>query len=244
MNNRKKEILNELNLLPLWRLKVSDANVTIPPSHLVEENTKKAHTNNFNETRDARIAQMNWQQLKTKVAECTACTLCETRTQTVLGTGDKQADWLYIGEGPGEREDTTGEPFAGPAGKLFDNMLMAIGLNRENNVYITNIVKCRPPSNRNPATNEAQQCEPYLARQIALIKPKLIIALGKTATQNLLKQNDSIADLRGKLHHHNGTPLIVTYHPAYLLRSLTDKRKAWQDLCFAKATMQSLKAES
>ena len=152
MNNRKKEILNELNLLPLWRLKRHDSHVTLP-SQLTEENTENAPavTNNSNETHSTRIARMSWAQLEAEVAQCTACTLCETRIQTVIGTGDKQADWLYIGEGPGEREDATGEPFVGPAGKLFDNMLMAIGMNREKHVYITNIVKCHPPGNQNPA---------------------------------------------------------------------------------------------
>jgi len=154
--------------------------------------------------------------------------------------GDKRADWLFIGEGPGAKEDELGEPFVGQAGKLLDNMLMSIQLRRGDEVYITNIVKCRPPNNRNPESSEAEQCHPYLARQIVLIKPKLIVALGKVAAQNLLHTNESIANLRGKLHYYSDIPLIVTYHPAYLLRSLSDKAKAWEDLCFAKATMQSL----
>lgn len=194
--------------------------------------------------RATRISKMDWAELKASVAGCIACPLCESRTQTVFGVGDKQADWLFIGEGPGAKEDEIGEPFVGQAGKLLDNMLMSIQLRRGDRVYITNIVKCRPPNNRNPEPSEAEQCYPYLARQIVLIKPKLIVALGKIAAQNLLHSNESIANLRGKLHSHRGIPLIVTYHPAYLLRSLTDKAKAWEDLCFAKATMQSLLTQS
>lgn len=186
------------------------------------------------------IHQMNWDQLKLSVSQCIACPLSQSRTQTVFGVGDKNADWLFVGEGPGAREDATGEPFVGQAGKLLDQMLAAIGLERGHQVYITNIVKCRPPNNRNPSLYEAHQCEPYLTRQIALIKPKLIVALGKVAAQNLLKCDDSISSLRGKLYDYSGIPLIVTYHPAYLLRALPEKAKAWKDLCFARSTMQSL----
>jgi len=159
----------------------------------------------------------------------------------VFGVGDEQAEWLFVGEGPGAEEDARGEPFVGQAGKLLDNMLAAIGLKRGDNVYIANVVKCRPPGNRNPEPAEANACEPYLSRQIALIKPRLIIALGKVATQNLLGTEATIASLRGRAHAWRGTPLIVTYHPAYLLRNLTDKAKAWEDLCFAVDTMKELK---
>ena len=186
------------------------------------------------------IHQMDWDQLELTVSHCTACILSQTRTHTVFGVGDKNADWLFVGEGPGAREDATGEPFVGQAGKLLDQMLAAIRLERGHQVYITNIVKCRPPNNRNPSSNEARQCEPYLTRQIELIKPKLIVALGKVAAQNLLGCEDSISSLRGKVHDYSGIPLIVTYHPAYLLRSLPEKAKAWKDLCFAQSTMQSL----
>ena len=187
-----------------------------------------------------KIQQLNWEELESMVSVCAACPLSQTRTNTVFGIGDKDADWLLVGEGPGAKEDATGKPFVGQAGKLLDQMLISIGLNREHLVYITNIVKCRPPNNRNPASNEAGQCEPYLARQIALIEPKLIIALGKVAAQNLLKCEGSISSLRGRVHDYYGIPLIVTYHPAYLLRSLREKAKAWEDLCFAQSTMQSL----
>ena len=146
-----------------------------------------------------------------------------------------------MGEGPGADEDAQGEPFVGQAGKLLDNMLAAIGLKRGTNVYIANILKCRPPGNRNPEPHEALQCEPYLHRQIELIRPKLIIALGKVAAANLLASDASVGSMRGRIHQYRGIPLIVTYHPAYLLRSLADKAKAWADLCFAVRAMQGLK---
>ncbi len=218
MNSRRKEILTELGISPQWRIK----------------------SNNIEITEENQVTDMNWQQLKHEVLHCTACDLCQSRAHTVFGIGDENADWLYVGEGPGAKEDAIGEPFVGPAGKLLDNMLVALGLQRGRQVYIANVVKCRPPNNRNPDSNETKQCEPYLARQIELIKPKIIIALGKVAAQNLLECNENISSMRGQLHRYAGIPLIVTYHPAYLLRSLQDKEKAWEDLCLAKATIQSL----
>jgi len=236
MNERRKLILRTLGLSPVWRLKSGIPDELSPAS--TENNDASEALPSVNQ--DADIHQMNWTQLAETVANCHACALRKTCTQTVFGVGDKNADWLYIGEGPGAREDELGEPFVGQAGKLLDNMLAALQLKRGNNVYITNIVKCRPPNNRNPNDNEARQCEPYLARQIELIKPKLIIALGKVAAQNLLNSDDSIANLRGKIHTYSGIPLIVTYHPAYLLRALPEKAKAWKDLCRARELMQSL----
>jgi uracil-DNA glycosylase len=226
VSGRREEILKELGLWPQWRIK------TINESH----DTSSAITDD----RSSRILRMDWQELKTNVAACKACPLHEKRTQAVFGVGDENADWLFIGEGPGAEEDAKGEPFVGQAGKLLDSMLAAIGLKRGDNVYIANVVKCRPPGNRNPEAQEAQQCEPYLERQIALIQPKLIVALGKIAVQNLLKADATIASLRGRLHDYRGIPLIVTYHPAYLLRNLPDKAKAWADLCFARKTMREL----
>ncbi len=242
---RRKEILHELGLTPIWRCRADNmlnegAPMTVPVDQSIPVATATAPENN---DRAAQIARMDWVQLEAAVARCTACPLCQSRTRTVFGVGDQQADWLFIGEGPGAKEDEIGEPFVGQAGKLLDNMLKSIQLRRGDRVYITNIVKCRPPNNRNPETSEAEQCHPYLARQIVLIKPKLIVALGKIAAQNLLHTSESIASLRGKLHRYSDIPLIVTYHPAYLLRSLSDKAKAWEDLCFAKATMQSLLAQ-
>jgi DNA polymerase len=185
---------------------------------------------------------MDWSELKETVAKCVACSLYLKRNKTVFGVGDENADWMFIGEGPGADEDAQGDPFVGQAGKLLDNMLAAIKLKRGENVYIANIVKCRPPGNRNPEPNEASKCEPFLQRQIELIKPRLIIALGRVAALNLLSREASIASLRGRVLAYKATPLIVTYHPAYLLRNLTDKSKAWEDLCFAVKTMQGLQS--
>ena len=170
-----------------------------------------------------------------------ACPLHRMRTQTVFGVGDERAEWLFVGEGPGAEEDARGEPFVGQAGRLLDSMLAAIDLERGRNVYIANVVKCRPPNNRNPEEREMSCCEPYLARQIELIQPKLIIALGRISANHLLQTDATIASLRGRVHQFRDTPLIVTYHPAYLLRSLQEKAKAWVDLCFARATMDALR---
>ncbi|GJL72778.1 MAG: uracil-DNA glycosylase [Nitrosomonas sp.] len=244
MSSRRKIILKELGLLPLWRIKSENLQNTIvsaDSSRQEDQCEKRPASDISNNTRRQQILHMDWDQLKAEVAHCTACALSQSRTQAVFGIGDENADWLCVGEGPGAREDVTGEPFVGPAGKLLDNMLSAIGLQRGNNVYIANIVKCRPPNNRNPEVHETMQCEPFLARQIELIKPKIIIALGKIAAQNLVKCDDKISNLRGTLHHYSGIPLIVTYHPAYLLRALPDKAKAWEDLLFAKDIMRSIK---
>ncbi len=183
---------------------------------------------------------MGWDELKTSVAECRACRLCEQRKQAVLGVGDPQADWLFVGEGPGAEEDERGEPFVGQAGKLLDNMLAAINLKRGNKVYIANVVKCRPPGNRTPEPEETAACFPYLVRQVELLQPKLIVALGKPAAETLLDAEVKVGAARGRLFEFRGIPLIVTYHPAYLLRNLPDKAKAWEDLCFARRTMAKL----
>ncbi|SEA52687.1 uracil-DNA glycosylase [Nitrosospira multiformis] len=259
---RRGEILKELGLTPVWRVRecTEDGNPSrtpesaqgmvapvVAPSEF-EEQVEQVCMPSANATEDvaekrrAMILRMEWDQLKESVEGCVACRLCSSRTRTVFGVGDPNADWLYVGEGPGAQEDALGEPFVGQAGKLLDNMLMAIGLKRGRDVFIANIVKCRPPGNREPSDDEAQCCEPYLARQIELIKPRLIVALGKTAARNLLNTDASIGSLRGKLHQHEGIPVIVTYHPAYLLRTLVAKAKAWEDLCFAQRTMQALKA--
>lgn len=193
--------------------------------------------------RVAKIHAMDWAQLKSSASACTACVLHQSRQQAVLGVGDEKAEWLFVGEGPGAEEDERGEPFVGQAGKLLDNMLAAIALKRGRNVYIANVVKCRPPANRTPEPAEAQACEPYLARQIELMRPRLIVALGKVAAQNLLGLEATLASLRGRIHQYRGTPLIVTYHPAYLLRSLVDKSKSWEDLCLAVETMKALKQQ-
>ena len=230
----RQDVLQELNLWPVWRLRADNA------PKPAEDTAAVSAPACAPENRREAILQMDWAALKTAVSTCTACRLHETRTQAVFGVGDEQADWMLVGEGPGAEEDRQGEPFVGQAGKLLDNMLAAIDLKRGRNVYIANTVKCRPPENRNPEPDEVAACEPYLSRQIALVQPKLIIAFGKVAAQRLLETDSTIASLRGKLHQAEGIPLIVTYHPAYLLRSLQDKSKAWEDLCFAVSTMQGL----
>ena len=179
------------------------------------------------------IELMEWDELVQTVAQCRACGLCEGRRNTVFGTGDRQADWLIVGEAPGENEDLQGEPFVGQAGLLLDNMLKALGLTRRENVYIANVLKCRPPGNRNPEPREVAQCEPYLRRQVELLQPRIILAMGRFAVQALLASNEPIGKLRGQVHRYNGVPVVVTYHPAYLLRNLPDKAKAWADLCMA-----------
>ncbi|NEX62836.1 uracil-DNA glycosylase [Noviherbaspirillum galbum] len=191
---------------------------------------------------DPDVAGMDWERLKASVSVCTKCRLCQGRNHTVFGVGDERAKWLFVGEGPGRQEDLRGEPFVGPAGELLDNMLLAMQLRRGENAYIANIVKCRPTDDngrdRPPAADEAAACLPYLSRQIELIQPAVIVALGKSAAVHLLGLNPDtpVASLRGKVHQYAGRPLIVTYHPAYLLRNTVDKRKAWADLCLAMAT--------
>jgi uracil-DNA glycosylase family 4 len=184
------------------------------------------------------VASLDWDGLGEAVRGCALCGLCAQRKQAVLGVGDARAEWLFVGEGPGADEDEQGEPFVGQAGKLLDGMLSAIGLERGQAVYIANVVKCRPPGNRTPTAEEAAACAPFLDRQIDLIQPRLIVALGKTAAMRLLGTAASLASLRGRMHRYRDIPLIVTYHPAYLLRSLPEKAKAWEDLLFARRTLR------
>lgn len=183
---------------------------------------------------------MNWPELKAAVAACQACNLHKTRKQTVFGVGDERAEWLIVGEAPGAEEDAKGEPFVGQAGRLLDSMLAAIGMRRGQGVYIANVLKCRPPGNRNPDPLEVEQCGPHLLRQLELIQPKVVIAMGRVAVQRLLNTEATISSLRGRVHRFRGVPLIVTYHPAYLLRNLADKSKAWEDLCLARHTVGAL----
>ena len=178
------------------------------------------------------VDNMDWDVLRQCIADCTRCELASSRTQTVFGVGNRNADWLIIGEAPGAEEDRRGEPFVGRAGKLLDEMLRAVGQSRES-VFIANILKCRPPNNRDPKPAEAAACRDYLQRQIALVQPKIILAVGKIAAQNLLGSDEPVGQMREKAHDYNGIPLVVTYHPAYLLRSPSQKRKSWRDLCLA-----------
>jgi len=225
--SRRERILAEMGLAPIWRLRHSG----FSQDEQVEEENLDNNTG---------PAGSGWMELKQAVPACTACGLHTSRTQTVFGVGDEKADWLLVGEAPGAEEDRLGDPFVGQAGKLLDNMLAAIGLDRRTNVYIANVLKCRPPGNRNPEPGEVAKCTPFLLKQIELIQPKLIVAMGRFAAQTLLASDASIASLRGRLHRYAGVPLVVTYHPAYLLRNLPDKAKAWEDLVFARRTMQSL----
>jgi DNA polymerase len=257
MSARRERILAELGLGPRWRLReraglaeehrdataggrgVGELEATAVPVQ------REAATAALDlDDRAARIARMDWAELEAAVATCEACALARTRTHTVFGVGDERAEWLIVGEAPGAEEDARGEPFVGQAGRLLDSMLAAIGLRRGENVYIANVLKCRPPGNRNPEPYEVVQCTPHLVRQIELIRPRLILAMGRAAAQTLLNTEASIASLRGRLFHYQGVPTIVSYHPAYLLRNLPDKAKAWEDLCFARATMQALKTAS
>ena len=184
------------------------------------------------------VGAMDWAELREAVRACRACALCAQRKQAVFGVGAESAPWLFVGEGPGADEDELGDPFVGQAGKLLDGMLAAIGLARGREAYIANVVKCRPPGNRTPTPEESQACAPFLDRQIELVAPKLIVALGKTAAARLLGTDASLASLRGRPHRYRGTTVVVTYHPAYLLRTLPDKALAWEDLLFARRLLR------
>jgi DNA polymerase len=214
--SRRIEILAEMGFAPIWRLR------------------------NKSVVLEKERPSSGWIELKQAVPACTACGLHKSRTQTVFGVGDEQADWMLIGEAPGAEEDRLGEPFVGQAGRLLDNMLAAIELRRGENVYIANVLKCRPPGNRNPQPEEVAKCTPHLLKQIELVRPKLIVAMGRFAAQTLLNTDASIASLRGRVYRYAGVALVVTYHPAYLLRNLPDKAKVWADLVFARKTMAGL----
>ncbi len=196
----------------------------------------------------AQVAQLDWEALELSVAACTGCGLCRSRSRTVFGTGAHDAHWMFIGEGPGAEEDARGEPFVGQAGRLLDAMLEAAGLGRDRGgaqaAYIANVVKCRPPGNRNPEAAEVAACAPYLRRQIDLLRPRIIVVMGRFASQLLLASEASVGSLRGRVHEYCDAaqhyPVVVTYHPAYLLRNLADKSKAWADLCLARQTYAGL----
>jgi uracil-DNA glycosylase len=245
----REEILRELNLAPIWRRR---ANSVATPDASEEPVADSRGTSSRvvslrvaatpeADVRRARIHALEWEAFAGDVDACTACGLCRTRNRSVPGVGDARAEWMFIGEAPGAEEDARGEPFVGQAGRLLDNMLAALGISRQKNVYIANVLKCRPPGNRTPEPQEVESCRPYLERQIELVGPRLLIALGKSAASLLLGTDASIASLRGRVHRYQGRPLIVTYHPAYLLRSLPEKAKAWEDLVLAKRTLATLK---
>lgn len=225
LDPRRAELWDAMQLGPRWVLRAAEPETPpIAQSAAMDE-----------------IAGLDWDSLQARVASCTACGLCKSRTQTVFGVGHRSAPWLIIGEAPGAEEDARGEPFVGQAGKLLDNMLAAVGRSRSatdgSSVYIANVLKCRPPGNRNPEPEEAAACAPFLRRQIALLSPRVIVIMGRVAAQSVLGTDATIASLRGRVHAitvgERSVPAIVTYHPAYLLRNLADKAKAWQDLQLA-----------
>lgn len=223
LDPRRARLWTAMGLGPVWTERAEPEDASTLPRH-------------------SRIARMDWDELERSVAACTACELHRTRSRTVFGVGNRTAEWMLVGEAPGAEEDARGEPFVGQAGRLLDNMLAAVGLTRTGTsrqaVYIANVLKCRPPGNRNPQPFEVEQCDPYLKRQIELINPKLVLVMGRFAAQSLLGTDASIASLRGKVHRievaGRSVPVVVTYHPAYLLRNLADKAKSWADLCLAR----------
>jgi DNA polymerase len=235
-SERQRLMLQEMGIR-LWA-PVADAAAPEPAPAPPPEAPPATAATPSQDARSSAIAALPWPQLREAVATCTACGLCRSRRQTVFGVGHEQAHWMIVGEAPGEQEDLKGEPFVGAAGHLLDNMLRALQLTRdsgppERQVYIANTLKCRPPRNRNPEPQELASCEPFLVRQIELIRPKLILAMGRFAVQALLRSSEPIGKLRGRVHRYQGVPLVVTYHPAYLLRNLADKARAWDDLCLA-----------
>lgn len=247
MSLSREQMLVEMGLGPIWRVRdpvpaseFCPAPALEPeiPSAQVCADESAAKAGNLAPRMRPPIDALNWPDLASQVAECRACSLSQQRKQAVLGTGDRQADWLFIGEGPGAEEDVQGEPFVGQAGKLLDNMLAALDLKRDSKVYIANAVKCRPPGNRTPEAAEMLACRPYLERQIALVKPKIIVLLGKAAVHSVLREDKTLASMRGQCLAYQGIPVVVTYHPAYLLRNLPDKAKAWEDLLLARRTLR------
>lgn len=236
-----------MGLAPLWRQRLPVPGLAADPAEALDVATKAresvpvtpALVNPTAPVTGAAVATMDWQQLRESVSACRACRLCERRKQAVLGVGDLDPQVLFVGEGPGAEEDERGEPFVGQAGKLLDAMLAAIGLARGRGVYIANTVKCRPPENRTPQADEMAACFPFLRRQVELLAPKLIVALGRPAAQALLNKEVKIGAVRGQTFAYEGVPLVVTYHPAYLLRNLPDKARAWEDLCLIRRRLVS-----
>ncbi len=246
MNLGREDRLKALGLWPIWRLRAAPVAESEPdvPADVVASPVQQTASPPGQATSLPSVAELDWEGLRSAVRACTRCDLSKSRTQGVPGVGDPQAEWLFIGEAPGADEDRLGEPFVGQAGKLLDAMMAGIGLQRGRNVYIANILKSRPPGNRDPRPDEVDACLPYLERQIDLIKPKLIVVLGRIAAQTLLVSDISIGKLRGHVHQYRGVPMVVTYHPAYLLRNPADKAKTWEDLVLARQTMQGLKTRA
>ena len=239
----RDDLLQELRLWPRWTLRPAAGGAPAPGESPVAaapgaERERPAVAGDPG-ARATRIAALGWDGFAADVDACTACGLCRSRQRSVPGVGDVAAKWLFVGEAPGAEEDAQGEPFVGQAGRLLDSMLKALGLARGADVYIANVLKCRPPNNRTPTADEVAACRPYLDRQVALIAPGIIVALGKSAANTLLESDATIGSLRGRVHAYRNVPLVVTYHPAYLLRTLQDKAKAWDDLLLARRTLRS-----
>ena len=265
MSSQRDSVLREMGLGPVWRLRSRAAGVPddgVPQApHAAPERSRPGSARNLiparpdlppaqpqapapavdDGARASRIAQLDWDELESDIGQCRACGLCEGRQQVVPGVGDRAAQVMFVGEGPGAEEDRQGLPFVGAAGQLLDAMLAAIGLSREAGVYIANTVKCRPPRNRTPEAAEMAACRPYLQRQIQLVQPRLLVALGRPAAQVLLGDAElRISAVRGKLFRHGETPVLVSYHPAYLLRNPADKAKVWEDLCAIRSQLAAL----
>jgi uracil-DNA glycosylase family 4 len=234
---RRAILWNRLGLGPVWSER---------PAYGADRTAEEETSLQTVESSVHAVARMDWDELERAVAGCTACGLCKTRTNTVFGVGSHGSEWMVIGEAPGAEEDLRGEPFVGQAGHLLDSILAAAGLGRtatgRSGVYIANVVKCRPPANRNPEPEEAARCEPYLRRQIGLLRPQVVLLMGRVAAQAVLGTDASIASLRGHAHRIDvdgaPVPVIVTYHPAYLLRNLADKAKVWADMCLAREVFE------
>jgi uracil-DNA glycosylase family 4 len=255
MSLTREQMLAEMGLAPIWRLRetateapVTEAVLAPAPSPtnvapVVASQTPvpaapQGHMRHAPVRPPGAVDALDWPELAEAVAACKACQLCQQRKQAVLGVGDLNPDWLFVGEGPGAEEDVKGEPFVGQAGKLLDNMLAALDIARGDKTYIGNAVKCRPPGNRTPEAAEMAACRPWLERQIALLQPKVIVLLGKAAVHSVLRDDSSLASLRGRRYEYQGIPVVVTYHPAYLLRNLPEKAKAWEDLLFARRCLR------
>jgi DNA polymerase len=241
LDPRRAALWQAMNLGPEWVRRRAAADAATAPAEERQGAAGAPGPTPAAALREAAIASMGWEELQAAVAACTACSLCQSRTHTVFGVGSRTAPWMIVGEAPGAEEDARGEPFVGQAGRLLDNMLAAIGRSRQADadrpVFIANVLKCRPPGNRNPQPDEVAACEPFLLRQIELLRPRLLLVLGRFAAQSLLHTEAPISALRGRVHRLRAAgaelPAIVTYHPAYLLRNLADKAKAWADLCLA-----------
>lgn len=245
ISSRQRAYLRALGI-PLWRRQqapgrqVQESDVSDTPS---TRQTVTAPSAESAAGATPVIAGLDWSELEQAVHSCRACALCEGRTQTVFGVGSREADWMIIGEAPGAEEDRQGKPFVGRAGQLLDKMLLALGLRRDQ-VFVANLLKCRPPGNRDPKSEEALACQAYLARQIALVQPRILLSVGRVSAQHLLATDTPVGRLRGMVHRHpdSALPLVVTYHPAYLLRKPVEKRKAWDDLQLARDTLKNLDA--